>query len=90
MISPSACYFHCVSFISTWAGGAKPAVAEDTDPKRRLPYKLVKDTVGNMRGNGAAIVKCGTVDVATATWTDALLAVLALRLHIALDCLVAG
>ena len=60
MISPSACYFHCVSFISAWAGGAKPAAAEDTDPKRRLPYKLVEDTVGNMRGNGAAIVKCGS------------------------------
>ena len=56
MISPSACYFHCVSFISTWAGGAKPAAAEDTDPKRRLPYKLVDDTVGDMRGNGTAIV----------------------------------
>ena len=31
-----------------------------------------------------------SVEVATATWTDALLAVLALQLHIALDCLVAG
>ena len=54
---------------------------------KRLPRKLVKDTVGKMKGNLAAIIK---TEVATAFWSDALLALLMLQLHIDLECPVAG
>ena len=54
---------------------------------KRLPRKLVKVTVGKMKGNLAAIIK---TEVATAPWTDAPLALLMLQLHIDLECPVAG